>query len=183
MPPRLVVEDSLYLRKRLIGPNYWSGNQLRKKRFEQEEFGERACRPVATAYDVDVIGQSLKTIERDAERECDVNEAAGRAGFPEQHVALFEVPDQPDVDDDGSQNAASVGRHSNLDQPIEYDRAHKHQHVERSGRRLQYQAPPNQHQSAPLTQRHPSRREGPAKELSEPTHRAALPRVNSNIDL
>src|SRR5207245_11591640 len=98
MPPRLVVEDSLYLRKRLIGPNDWSGNQLRKKRFEQEEFGERACRPVATAYDVDVIGQSLKTIERDAERECDVNEAAGRAGFPEQHVAVFEVPDEPEGD-------------------------------------------------------------------------------------
>src|SRR5260370_7578610 len=51
MPPPLVVEDSLYLRKRLIGPNDGSGNQLRKKPFEQEEFREPPCRPVATPSD------------------------------------------------------------------------------------------------------------------------------------
>src|SRR5262249_30701749 len=99
MPPPLVVEDSLYLRKRLIGSNDGSGNQLRKKCFEQEEFAERACRSVATAYDVDVVGQSLKTVERDAERKCDVNVAAARARLSEQHVSIFKVSDQPDVDD------------------------------------------------------------------------------------
>src|SRR5262245_13225435 len=160
MPPPLVVEDSLYLRQRLIGPNDGSGNQLREKRLEQEEFAERACRSVATAYDVDVVGQSLKTVERDAERECDVDEATGRARFPEQHVAVFEVSDQPDVDDHGGYDAAPVGRHSNLDQPIEYDRTHKHQHVERSGRGIKYQARYNQHQCTEWTNRHPGDGEG-----------------------
>src|SRR5439155_22911275 len=56
MPPPLAIEDSLNLRERLIGPDDGSGNQLRKKRLEQEELAERACWPTATADDVNVIG-------------------------------------------------------------------------------------------------------------------------------
>src|SRR5262249_24380946 len=100
MPPPLVIEDSLYLRERLIGPNDGSGNQLREERLEQEELEERACWSAATAHDIDVIGQRLKTVERDAEWKCKVNVAASWARFPQQHVSVFEVPDQPDIDDD-----------------------------------------------------------------------------------
>src|SRR5215472_9778610 len=160
MPPPLVIEDSLYLRERLIGPNDGSGNQLRKKRFEEEELAERTCWSVATAYDIDVIGQRLKTVERDAERQCKINIAARWARFPEQHVSVFEVPDQPDIDDDRGHDATSVGRNNNLDQPVECDRAQKHQHVEWSGRRVKYQARHNQHQRAQWTDRHPSDGEG-----------------------
>src|SRR5262249_41510361 len=160
MPAPLVIEDSLYLRERLIGPNNGSGNQLREKRFEQEELAERACWSVATSYDVDVIGQSLKTVERDAGRECEVDIAASWARFPKEHVSVFKVPDQPDVDDHGGYDAASVGRNSNLDQPVERDRAQKHQHVEWSGGRIKYQARHNQHQRARGTDRHPTDGEG-----------------------
>src|SRR5262249_57075035 len=119
MPPPLVIEDSLYLRERLIGPNDGSGNQLRKKRFEQEELAERTCRSVATAHDVDVIGQSLKTVERDAEREREVDVAASWARFLKQHVSVFEVSDQPDVDDDGGYDAAAIGPNRQPGQPVE----------------------------------------------------------------
>src|SRR5262249_10756021 len=101
MPPPLVIEDSLYLRERLIGPNDGSGNQLRKKRFEQEELAERTCWSVATAYDVDVIGQSLKTVERDAERECEVDVAASWPLSTRECVSVLRVPNAACVEEEG----------------------------------------------------------------------------------
>ena len=52
-------------------------------------------------------------------------------------------------------DAAAVRGNSDLDQPIEYDRTQEYGHVERPGRRIEYQARNNQHQCAPWTDCHP----------------------------
>src|SRR5262245_45393535 len=130
MPPPLVIEDSLYLRKRLVGADNGAGNQLRKKCLEQKKLGKRACWPVPATHDVDVIGQSLKTVKRNAKRERGVDKTAGHTRLPKEHVSVFEVADQPDINDDRGPDAASVGWNGNLDQPIECDRAQEHEHIE-----------------------------------------------------
>src|SRR5262249_43531945 len=100
MSPPFVVEDTLDLRQRLIGPDDRAGNQLRKEHLEQQELGERACRRVPAAHDVDVVGQGLKAVEGDAERQRRIDKTAGYVDVPKQHVAVLEVPDEADVDED-----------------------------------------------------------------------------------
>ena len=92
-----------------------------------------------------MVGQGLKAVEGDAERQRRIDKTAGYVDVPKQHVAVLEVPDQADIDDHSRRDAPPVGGNGDLDQPIEYDRAQDYGHVEWSSRRIEDQARNNQH--------------------------------------
>src|SRR6266851_1691613 len=118
----MAAEQPAELRQRLLGTDDGSGDELRKESLEQEKFAERLCWFAATLRDIDMVGQGLETVEGDAEGQRGIEIAAGLAHFAKQEISIFEISDQPDIDDDRRGDALPAGRDGDLNQPIQRHR-------------------------------------------------------------